>query len=404
MPLSQSSVPAKNSLYTHAPVCRGCGGASAGFTTIFAMDPMPLAGGFCESCEAAQVAPRIPLTWVQCSACGLVQVLEDVDDVALYSQYNYSSSTVGGMVRHFDEYSAFLCEQYGRDNAVRLLEVGCNDGVLLNKLPVSWGRMGVDPSDIARKALANGTGYELINAGLSRRIIRQHHLEGSFDVVTGSNCLAHISDLQEVFRAVHLALRDGGHFWVEVHDLDCLLATGQWDTIYHEHKVEWSEASLAHCLARIGFQPVITHRLDLHGGLLRACFRKHSGGPATPPPHAVSTEPFARLTQAFASRYETEAATAVAQANARRALVAAYGAAGRATVYLNQLSRLRFDYIVDESPVRAGKFIPGVATPIVPRAKLDANPPEACLITAWSYKSQIVAKNPHYHGKWFTAF
>jgi len=46
-------------------------------------------------------------------------------------------------------------------------------------------------------------------------------------------------------------------------------------------------------------------------------------------------------------------------------LIAAYGAAGRATVYLNQMSELPFRFIVDESQLRLGKFVPGTGTPIV---------------------------------------
>src|SRR5688500_5182420 len=116
------------------------------------MDPMPLAGMFCETAEEARSAPVFPLTWMHCAGCGLVQVRENVDDAFLFSKYNYSSSTVPGLVRHFESYSEFLTERYGISGNVRFLEIGCNDGVLLNRLPQNWKLFGCDPSDVAARA------------------------------------------------------------------------------------------------------------------------------------------------------------------------------------------------------------------------------------------------------------
>ncbi len=388
-------------LYRNIPFCRGCGEAGNALKPVFAMDPMPLAGGYCESRTQAESAEKFPLTWIVCTRCGLTQVLEDVLDSVLYEKYNYSSSTISGMVKHFAEYSNFLQNEYKNVPAVRLLEIGCNDGVLLNQLPISWQLFGVDPSDIARTGSFAGSRYELINAGFSPSVVREHKLEEYFDVITGSNCLAHISDLKKVFEAAYIALRSGGHLWIEVHDFDALLKAGQWDTIYHEHKVEWSESSLIFCLGQLGFSLIKTKRLELHGGLLRICFKKGEKSDALAVPTIAD---FSLIKKSFERRYDQPSSVLIREANARKSGVAAYGAAGRATVYLNQMRELRFDFIVDESPVRCGKFIPGTALPIVPRSALARHSPELCLITAWSYKDQITVKNSDYRGCWLTAF
>ena len=264
--------------YTEINSCRGCHSGNDSLRVVLEMDPMPLAGQFCASREDALSASTYPLTWVRCAQCGLVQVLEDVHDKILFSTYNYSSSTVGGLVRHFEEYAEFLTNRFGRDQNPRLLEIGCNDGVLLNQLPDSWRLAGVDPSDVARRAAEYQSHYELLNASWSLNTARQSGLEGSMDVVTGSNCLAHISDLKETFKAAALALKPGGEFWLEVHDLASTLKGAQWDTIYHEHKVEWSEESLCRCLEPLGLKHVSTIELPLHGGLLRCGFRREEAG------------------------------------------------------------------------------------------------------------------------------
>ena len=65
------------------------------------MDPMPLAGQFCSDSQEALEAHCLPLSWVLCHQCGLVQVVEDVDESTLFRRYNYASSTVSGLVKHF---------------------------------------------------------------------------------------------------------------------------------------------------------------------------------------------------------------------------------------------------------------------------------------------------------------
>jgi SAM-dependent methyltransferase len=368
------------------------------------MDPMPLAGMFCRSAESARTAPLFPLTWMRCSECGAVQVAEDISGAQLYEEYNYASSTVPGLVRHFIGFADTLASFYGRDSALTYLEIGCNDGVLLNQLPPGWKRLGVDPSDVSRRAGAAAS-WRLVNRPFTPEVVKEHGLEGTVDVMSGSNCLAHITDLREVFAGAALALKPGGHFWVEVHDLAATLAGGQWDTIYHEHKVEWSESALVRCVCALGFAHEATLRTPLHGGLLRVRFRRDPH--ATPiPGRAPEPEPGLRgIQHAYDRRSDTPAARRLARIlDEGGGIIAAYGAAGRANVYLNQLPHLRFAYIVDESPLRCGKFIPQTSTPIVPPSGMIDHPPVACLVTAWNHRDDIVRKYPGHTWEWLTAF
>lgn len=384
--------------------CRGCHTPNSSFKSVMQMEAMPLAGMFCPTLTDALSAPIFPLTWMQCSNCGLVQVLENIEDSLLFSDYNYASSTVAGLVRHFKQYATFLKSKYSNQDSFKFLEIGCNDGVLLNQLPRHWQLKGVDPSDVALKASYNQDHYHLYNQPFSLNFVLNSSLENSIDVISGSNCLAHISDLKDVFEAAYLALRTGGHFWLEVHDLESLLKGYQWDTIYHEHKVEWSEDSLLKCLLPLGFSHQETYKLSLHGGLLRVCFQKEEAPQALPSKKSKIEAKLIQLRQAYEDRYQTKAAKILLAEINRGKPVAAYGAAGRANVYLNQMKQIRFDYIIDESPLRFGKFLPQVGTPVVERKTLMEKPVVHCLITAWNYRDDIICKNSEFSGKWLTAF
>jgi len=364
--------------------CRGCGAPLE--REVFAMEPMPLAGAFADSAKQALAAERLPLTWLQCDRCELVQVAEDVGDEVLYSKYCYASSAVESLVDHFKKYARFLRLRFGH-RWQQVLEIGCNDGVLLRQLPCSWDCVGVDPSDVAAVALQNGdVRYELINEPFGTAL----GLRQEFNLVLASNCLAHMTAIDNVVEAAAQALVPGGEFWVEVHDLDATLRTGQWDTVYHEHKAEYSARSLSRVVVRHGFSVLEVKRLPLHGGLLRMGFlRGVIGKPLT-----SRVETFDLLRQSYSQRRET---TLYGELSGVKMPIA-YGAAGRATVWFNQLPELEFAVVIDDSPLRAGRFVPGVGWPIVP---WPARPPsDICVVTAWNYAKAIIQAHPEYEGCW----
>ena len=159
-----------------------------------------------------------------------------------------------------------------------------------------------------------------------------------------------------------------------------------WDTIYHEHKAEWSLSSLRVAGAIHGLMLAGYERLPLHGGLIRAWFSKRDVAAPRPP----SPPDLRRLTTAYHERLPVGATVA-------------YGAAARATVYLNQVPE-PVEYVVDGAPRRQGRFVPGTGAPIVSPATFDLRAPSRTLITAWTQAEDIRANHPDYRGEWVTAW
>ena len=58
--------------------------------------------------------------------------------------------------------------------------------------------------------------------------------------------------------------------------------------------------------------------------------------------------------------------------------------------------------IVDASPLRAGRLMPGTHTPIVLPRELRKDPPDFVFVTAWNYADLIRRNEAWFKGVWVT--
>ena len=71
-----------------------------------------------------------------------------------------------------------------------------------------------------------------------------------------------------------------------------------------------------------------------------------------------------------------------------------FGASGRGTTFLNycNIGKKYIKYIIDSSPLRSGKLMPGLKIPIenMEYLKKNSNEIDYILIIAWNYKKSII--------------
>jgi SAM-dependent methyltransferase len=384
-------------------ICRVCSSTDMEF--LFELGPQPLAGGFLlpDEVEAEQ---KYPLPIHVCRQCGLVQTTYVIPPETLFKNYLFSSSTVQYLVSHFANYASWLQEKY---NPGFVVEFGCNDGILLsplNKLGIRT--CGIDISsnitDMARgKGLDAITGY--FNEDMANDILR---VAGRADIVTGSNAFPHNDHPENILEAARLLLKSDGHLCLEMMYAGSLLDKVQWDSMYHEHLSYFCLSTLEVLLNRYGFHSVHAEIVPMHAGSLRvvaAIDRNEEPDASVYEMKRVEIEngytdinnwrKFALSTQ----RQIKVVRNVLSELAYAENTIWAYGAAGRATMWLNACEMNYLDAIVDESPLRAGRLMPGIHTPIVlPTDRMrDA---DYVLITAWNYAEQIMRKESSYEGIW----
>jgi methylation protein EvaC len=383
--------------------CRACKGTN--LHSVLDLGPLPLAGGFLPSRDAFITEKLYPLEIHCCGFCGLVQVLNPVDTDILFQDYSFSSSTIKPLVEHFAAYAQWLVQRLKPRTVV---EFGCNDGVLLAPLEkLGVKAIGVDISknitDLARsKGLDVIAGY--FNSDVALNILER---VGPVDVVTGSNAFAHNDYPEQILKAANTVLSDDGHLCLEFMYAGDLLEQIQWDKLYHEHLTFYTLSALQIMLGRYGFYVVDAERLPMHGGSLRVCAGRRPMPIGAGAEQIMEYEHQKKLGElatwqwfARESLRRVGIVRDVFHALQQRHSIWAYGAAGKATMWVNACQMDYLGGVVDESPLRAGKFMPGTHTPIVFPEQFRLVAPEYVFVTAWNYVDLIRSKESWFKGTW----
>jgi SAM-dependent methyltransferase len=383
--------------------CRLCTSGDLGRHVDFG--EVPLGNNLQESAEAAKAAEAYPLEVKRCAECGHFQLGVAVAPELLYAtNYTYLSGIGASFVKHFEAYAEWVEQSCELPARALVVDVGSNDGTCLKAFQRRGHQVcGVDPASLAA-GIANENGVETLNAFFDRaavdEIVRRH---GQADFVTSHNVLAHVDDLAEVFRNIHLLLREGGYFAFEIGYFGEVLRSGCFDTIYHEHLDYHHAAPLARHLTALGFDLLDLGVNAIQGGSLRLLLRKTGNGTITPPAQRFleaerqSVLYDAEFLAAWKSRIENqmgEFRRIVREHAERGETIVAYGAPTKATL-LMKMAGVRGDevaFVVEDNPHKAGRFLPRSAVPIRPSSALDEVTPDVMLMFAWNFADDIIGK------------
>jgi len=385
--------------------CRACGSSQLKVLVDFGL--MPLAGGFLANDHDQAAEELYPLVVHICEVCALVQICDPIDHNILFRDYSFSASTIPGLVHHFGDYAAWLHQRFHPD---RVVEFGANDGVLLSPLASLGIRaVGVDVSENITQ-MARQRGHDVITAAFTPDIATQiRESIGRVDLVTGSNAFAHNADPGLILEASEQVLTEGGRLCLELMYSGDLYEQLQWDTLYHEHLTFYGLSQLLILLRRYGFEVEHAERIPMHGGSLRVvAARLGEASPDASVRELLEYEERLGITDAakwhdFAQRSlrTIDVVKTVFEDLRPGRHIWAYGAAGKATMWVNACKLDYLEGVVDASPLRAGKRMPGTHTPICsPEEFRNSTRPDVVLVTAWNYLDAIRKGESWYGGLW----
>lgn len=398
--------------FTTITQCRLCG--CDDIERVLDFGSVPLANAYPKTQDERENI--YPLSVAKCANCGHVQLEQTVAPEILFKDYLFASSDSPSLVRHLEGLGREILQRFGPD---RILEIGCNDGPLLKRFLAlrAHNVYGVEPAKhLAEKARESGA--EIFNDYFSVSLaeqIREEH--GPMRVICATNTFAHIDDIERLVTGIEYLLHRSGVFIFENAYLLDTVKNLYFDQVYHEHLQYYGIRPLIGFFRKFGLEIFDVEHLPTQGGSVRVYVKKIE---STARPVSVivtnyiSVEERAFLYSGstfdwFSQRIDDLASRFIdhiAVLKKQGATISCYGCPAKFTLLSHRfgMTKENIEYVVDDSPVKQGRFTPGLKIPIVSNAHFQANPTDYCVTTAWNMADAIIRQNPQYRGKWINPF
>lgn len=384
--------------------CRLCGDTT--MVRVLDLPPTPLANEFPTVGGGAQ--EEFPLWLSACTACGHVQLPVVVSPERLFRDYVYVSGTSPVFVEHFRRYADEMLSKHVR-NGDLVVEIGSNDGTMLRFMRDGGARvLGIEPAEkIAKAALADGieSWPEFFTEDIAARIVGS---KGKARLVVANNVFAHADDLRGIAKGVKRLLDPAGVFVFEVGYLVDVLNNTLVDNIYHEHLAVHSLSPLVGFFHDLGMSVVDAKRVDTHGGSIRVTVSPIAGRCLSASAvQLVREESAMRLVhapaKAFGDFYERlharrdELLRVLRTARMAGNTIAGYGAPAKATTLIRTFGiEDMLDFVVDDSPFKQGRWMPGGVIPVLPSTAIEERQPDIVVVLAWNFADSIIDKLSRY--------
>ncbi len=353
-----------------------------------------------------------------CNKSKMLQLVDQPSPEAMFhGNYAFFSSTSNYMQKHFEKFAKdVLSSKYFKSSSF-VIELGCNDGILLKHFSKSGIKhLGIEPSENVAK-LANESGIDTISEffdeKLADEIINKY---GHADIFMAANVMCHIPDIRSVVRGIKKLLSQQGVAIFEDPYLGDVVTKTSYDQIYDEHVFLFSALSIEYLFGLEGMDLINLEPQITHGGSMRYTIA-HKGAYVREPivDEILGLEIKQGLDRAetfkhFGQRVHESAVKLkemILDLKSKGKKIAGYAATSKSTTVLNYcgIDGSLLEYIADSTPLKQGKFSPGMHIPIKSIQYFNENPPDYALLLAWNHQAEILDKEREFSvngGRWIT--
>ena len=393
---------------TYRRSCRICG--SSALTKVIDLGEQHLQGSFMKPGKEMPALRKIATKLVRCdptfdeNACGLLQMAVTVPPSVLYSSYWYRSGTNQTMRDHLKGIADVGVEMIGKDQA-RILDIGCNDGTLLNYYPGTFIKFGVDPSDVAQEV---GGGIHVIQDTFPSAELSCAIGDERFDIITSIAMFYDLEDPVTFVKNIKSVLGEDGIWIFEMSYMPSMLERNSYDTICHEHIEYYSFAVIENLLHRCSIKVIKVELNDINGGSIR-CYATHGSNFKYKNRDfslaiervrqqefdlELDTDKPYKDFQERIDQHKEELATLLKKLKREGKKIHIYGASTKGNTILQWcgIDNSLIDFAADRNPDKDGAKTIGTDIPIISEEKSRAMNPDYYLVLPWHFRKEFLER------------
>jgi methylation protein EvaC len=331
-----------------------------------------------------------------CNQCGYANIPCEIERNDFFEEYYYLSSVNKELCQHFDKLANYILEK----NYNFVIDIGSNDGILLRPLKERGVKsLGIDPSENVSK-IANDNGLKTLVGFFDKEMALQISENfGKADLITASSVFTHLEDPLSFFSNSKILLHSDGKILVEVEYLKNIISEIAFERFYFDRPHYYSLKSLSKMGANFGFYIEDVEFLDVHGGSIRVIFGQNSSNFNNNfVENIIKLEEIDLNDANIIAKFNQ---FNVACQNIKNSIIsfknkgysiAGYGCPARFSTITNyaNLSLDDIPYVIDDSPLKQGRFSPGMHIPIKPYKISEKT--DVFLVFAYEYILSIKEK------------
>lgn len=387
--------------------CRVCGSSS--LKKVIDLGPQHLQGSFVKPGKEMPSTRRIDCTLVRCNpeedenACGLLQMQHSVPPEILYHAYWYRSGTNNTMRNHLKGIVDSVLQLIKKEKAL-VLDIGCNDGTLLNFYPQQFEKFGIDPSDVAQEVKTAKVVQDIFPSEKLFKILEGKQL----DSITSIAMFYDLESPVDFVKGIKRFLSPSGVWVFEMSYMPRMLELNSYDTICHEHLEYYSLSVLERICEMAGMKIFRISFNEINGGSIR-CYATHREFSGYDNKEYFSfineirqkefdleldTDKPYRTFQKRIEKMKKELHELLVKLKKKGKKIHIYGASTKGNTILQwcNIDQKLVDYAAERNPDKFGAHTLGTNIPIISEEESRAMNPDYYLVLPWHFKAEFLER------------
>jgi hypothetical protein len=382
--------------------CRICQSADLNF--ILDLGIQPLSGVFPERGESDP--PSGPLIILKCGKCDLVQLAHDYPKEWLYGEnYGYRSGLNNSMAKHL------ICKAKNLETYTNLtsqdfvLDIGSNDGTLLNAYSKGIQRVGIDPT-LGKFSEFYDSSIHKVEKFFSSSAYLEDFKKAK--LITSISMFYDLQNPRKFVADVRDCLRKDGFWHFEQSYLYSMLSSNSYDTICHEHLEYYSMKAIKYLLELEGMKIIDVELNRINGGSF-ALTATHIDNPVSPSPLVqwlldkeelnaeLEIHPLLHFSKTV-PRHRESLQNLLGRLHNDGKVIWGLGASTKGNVLLNYCGFNEKDIarICDVNDYKFTRMTPGSNIPICPESELLETMPDFAIVLPWHFRDNIISRQTEY--------